>query len=460
VVRAGYGIFYDATSQDMFMGHLPFSTLFDPGPAYSGLPGVGQIFIGTPAADASGNGLAIVPNTPIFTNIAPMPDAFGVDPHIRTPYLQNYNLNVQQQLTRKMVLQVGYVGSHGSKLWDFRDINQPSFAQIWAADCAGVSAGLSVGQPCPGGTIDYNIPGRLTGTSGTYIYWQESAAKSNYNALQTTYRIDNWHGLTSSFNFTWSHSIDTASDGEDYVPNAAQPTDSTQPQLNRGNSNFDVRKRITWNFIYQFPNRTGSFQRLTNGWGLNGILTSQSGQPFHMIVENDDFDGSGTFFPTPDVVGPIKYNYSDPSQFLLLSSFAVPCTYSGADGFADSCVPGTRHFGNMRRNSLVGPPFRQLDFSIFKNTNITERVKLELRFEFYNLFNHPNFANPIWPNFLSDPTVSGSCGNTPGCSADIGPNGRLVGYLPITTTADVGPGYPFLGGGGPRSIQLAAKFTF
>jgi len=453
VVRAGYGIFYDATSQDMFLGHLPFSTLFDPGPAYSGLPGVGQISIGTPVGK-------IASNAPVFGNYAPMPDAFGIDPHIRTPYLQNYNFNIQQQLTRKMVLQVGYVGSHGVKLWDFRDINQPSFSQIWAADCAGVSAGLTVGQPCPGGTIlDFGVPRRLPGSS-YYVYWQESAAKSNYNSLQVTYRIDNWHGFTSGLNFAWSHSIDTASDGEDYVPNAAQPTDSTQPQLNRGNSNFDVRKRLTWNFVYNFPNRKGSLERLTNGWGLNGILTVQSGQPFHMILEIDDFDGSATDFPKPDVVGPIKYNYSDPTQFLQLSSFAVPCTYSGTDGFADSCMPGTRHFGNEGRNSMVGPPFRQMDFSLFKNTNITERLKLELRFEFYNLFNHPNFANPIWPNFLSDPTLSNTCGTTPGCANSIGSNGRLVGYLPITTTADVGPGYPFLGGGGPRSIQIAAKFTF
>ena len=171
-----------------------------------------------------------------------------------------------------------------------------------------------------------------------------------------------------------------------------------------------------------------------------------------MILESDDFDGSGTDFSKPDIVGPIKYNYSDPTQFLLLSSFAAPCTprSTGFDGTANSCVPGTRHFGNEGRNSLVGPPFRQLDFSVFKNTNITERVKLELRFEFYNLLNHPNFSNPLWPNFLSDPTLTNSFTS----------NGTLAGYLPITTTADVGPGYPFLGGGGPRSIQLAAKFSF
>lgn len=136
---------------------------------------------------------------------------------------------------------------------------------------------------------------------------------------------------------------------------------------------------------------------------------------------------------------------------------------TGFEGTALSCTPGTRHFGNEGRNSLVGPPFRQLDFSIFKNTNLTERLKLELRFEFYNIlnhpnFNHPNFSNPLWPNFLSDPSYGVTpINNNPNCYSA---NGRLSGYLPITTTADVGPGYPFLGGGGPRSIQLAAKFSF
>ena len=462
VVRAGYGIFYDATSQDMFLGHLPFSSSFDPGVAYSGLPGVGQISFGSPTGpfqlcDPTNPGGCV----PVFGGYLPMSDAFGVDQHIRTPYLQNYNLNIQQQLTRKMVVQVGYVGSHGSKLWDFRDINQPSAAQIFASDCPNGPA-ATPGTACPGGAIqDGSVPRRLASTTNNfYIYSEESSAKSNYNSLQVSYRIDDWHGLTSSVSYTWSHSIDTASDGEDYVPNAAQPTDSTQAFLNRGNSNFDVRNRLTWNFIYQIPNRGGSWQRLKNGWGLNGILTVQTGQPFHMILEADDFDGSGTFFPKPDVVGPIRYNYSDPTQFLQLSSFAVPCAYSGTDGFADSCTPGTRHFGNLGRNSLVGPPFRQFDFSVYKNTTLTERLKLELRFEFYNLLNHPNFANPIWPNFLSDPTISNTCGTTPGCANSIGSNGRLVGHLPLTTTADVGPGYPFLGGGGPRSLQIAAKFTF
>ena len=107
---------------------------------------------------------------------------------------------------------------------------------------------------------------------------------------------------------------------------------------------------------------------------------------------------------------PIEYNYSDPNNFLDLSSFAVPCSYpaAGGDGFADTCIPGSR----VTSAIWVAIPcsdlhFRQFDFSIFKNTAITERVKLELRFEAYNVLNHPNFANPLWPNFFSDAAPNG-----------------------------------------------------
>jgi Carboxypeptidase regulatory-like domain/TonB-dependent Receptor Plug Domain/TonB dependent receptor len=444
VVRVGYGIFYDAFSQDMFMGHLPFNSIFDPGPVYSGF-GPNPISFATVATDFLGNALPLSTTSPVFPNVAPMADAFGVDPHIRTPYMQNFNLNFQQELNSRTVLQIGYVGSNGHKLFRFRDINQPNQAEITAAD---------LGCGC---INDGSVPRVFSGAPGFspffYINYQESSANSNYNSLQTSLRVNDWHGFTSTVNYTWSHSIDDASDGEDYVPNASQPNDSSAPiASNRGNSNFDVRNRFTWNFVYQLPNRKGSWQRLTDGWGINGILTLQSGQPFQLNYNfEDDYDGTGEFFGRPNVVAPVHYNQQDPTQFLDLTSFAAPCTYpaSGGDGFADTCIPGTRHIGNEGRNSLIGPHFRQFDFSIFKNTAITERVKLELRFEAYNLFNHPNFANPYLPLFIADAAPNG-----------VGPDGRSIGALRITATGDVGIGYPFLGSGGPRGLQLAAKFSF
>jgi hypothetical protein len=426
VLRAGYGIFYDAISQDAFLGHLPFGTSFDPGPAYSPLNGI---------TVASAAGTPLDPNTPVFQVTGFMPDAFGIDPKIRTPYMQNFNLNFQQQIAKKIVFQIGYVGSNGHKLLRFRDINQPSHEQITSADLA---------CNCIAST-------RALSTNLFYIYWQESGGNSTYNSMQTSLRVNDWHGLTSTLNYNWSHSIDDSSDSDDFVQNAAQPTDSTQPETNRGNSNFDVRNRLTWNFIYNFPNRKGSWSRLTDGWGLNGIVTVQSGQPFHLIFSEDDFDGSGQFFAKPDVVGPIVYHQRDPNNFLDLSAFAVPCTpvATGFDGTAATCTPGTRHFGNLGRNSLLGPNFRQFDFSIFKNTAITERLKLELRFEAYNLLNHPNFANPYLPNFFADGAPNG-----------FDTSGRAKGSLALGVTGDVGIGYPYLGSGGPRSLQLAAKFIF
>jgi outer membrane receptor protein involved in Fe transport len=449
VVRAGFGIFYDAYSQDMFIGHIPFNSFYDPGPAYNGLSG-------PPITFRSPLGGVLDPSLPVYGGTSPLPDAFGVDQNIRTPYMENYNLNIQQQLGRRMTLQVGYVGSQGHKLLRFRDINQPTQAEITAADCAGVAL-PAPGQPCPGGAIqDGTVPRRLTGASlfPYYINYMESSSNSIYNSLQTSLHIDNWHGLTSTVNYTWSHSLDDASDGEDYVPNASQPNDSTIPiKFNRGNSNFDVRQRFAWNFVYEIPDDKASrFKLIRNGWGLNGIVTVQTGQPFHLNYNfYDDFDGTGEFFGRPDVVGPIHYNESDPRRFLDMSAFAVSCTpvAAGFFGAASDCQPGTRHLGNMGRNSLIGPHFRQFDFSIFKKTQITERLNMELRFEGYNVLNHPNFANPYLPSFIADAAQQGF--NT---------NGTSAGFFHLPTTGDVGIGYPFLGSGGPRSLQIAAKFTF
>ncbi len=131
-------------------------------------------------------------------------------------------------------------------------------------------------------------------------------------------------------------------------------------------------------------------------------------------------------------------------------------------------MPGTRHYGNLGRNSLVGPTYKQWDFALYKNTNIGERVKVQMRAEFFNLLNHPNFSSPLLPAFIADPASNlGACG----CGFQAGPNGREVGTTTsnqhvtnggyqLGATGDVGVGNPFLGGGGPRGIQLALKFSF
>lgn len=441
VVRAGYGIFYDAFSQDAFMGQVPYNSLFDPGNTYAG-------FGPNPISFASASGIPFGAG-PAFGSFSPMSDGFGVDPHLRTPYMQNFNLNVQQQIGRKTALQVGYVGSNGHKLLQTVDANQPTQAAITAADLA---------CDC---INDGTVPRHYTSTNPAYSFYYlnylQSSANSNYNSLQTSYHVNDWHGITSTFNYVWSHSIDDASDLWEYIPNGSTPNETYTKNPNRGNSNFDVRNRITWNFIYQIPDaKDSSLKLLRNGWGVTGIVTVQSGQPFQFNYNfEDDFDGSGSYYGVPDIVGPVHYNQNDPNNYINLDAFAVPCTpivVNGAPAFngtAASCQPGTRHYGDLGRNSLIGPHFRQFDFTLFKNTHLTEKLNMELRFEAYNLFNHPNFANPYLPFFIADPSINGAT-----------PNGRYIGSYPLASTGDVGIGYPFLGSGGPRSMQIAAKFNF
>jgi hypothetical protein len=192
------------------------------------------------------------------------------------------------------------------------------------------------------------------------------------------------------------------------------------------------------------------------GWTASSLVSIISGHPFEVSETNDDYDGSAEFFGRPDLVGKPVYNYSDPTRFLNLTSFAVPCTLDGTGGTsAANCFSGTRHFGTLGRNALLGPAFRQWDLSIVKLTRLTERVNLEVHAELFNILNHVNFSSPLLPSFFDDigPFT-------------ITPTGTLAGrlaagqFFPITATADTGPGNPILGGGGPSSFQLAMKFTF
>ncbi len=419
VVRGGWGLYYDAFSQDFFIGHFPFNT-FNPGPAYNGI-GPRALLSGTVT------GSPIQDGVPIFTDFAPTTDAWTVAPNIRTPYIQNYNVNVQQDLGGHAALQIGYVGSTGKKLFRFRDLNQHD---------------PSTGAFPFGG---FNIVNQF-----------ESTATSNYNALQATLRVKTWHGLSSQVSYTWSHAIDDASDGEDYVPNAAQPDNSLNPRAEKASSNFDSRKRFTLDFTYDLP-KSNRMPLLTSGWSLNGILRFSSGQPYHVLTL-DGINNTNEFLERPDIVGDPLAGTGGPLKLLNLVAFQAPCV--DLDVPNTTCNAGA-HFGNERRNQFVGPDFRNLDFAIAKSTKLGERVELQFRADFFNIFNHPNFANPLLPNFVADWSFNGiqdrflSDGVTPNPDYR-----RGVGFLPALATPDVGIGNPFLGGGGSRNIQLALRLKF
>jgi len=388
------------------VGQLPFNT-FNPGPAYNGIGADAITFSFSPVGTIS-------PGTRVFDPSSfDATDVFTVDQNLRTPYIQVYNLNVQRELTRNVAMEVGYVGSAGRKLFRYRDLNQ-------------LDPATGIGR----------FPALI------YVNQFESSANSSYNSLQASLRIRSWHRLTSTINYTWSHSIDTASDGQDYVPNATQPDNSFRPDRERANSNFDMRQHFTWTFNYDLP-KVGHIPGLSSGWALNGVLAIASGQPFNVnYLFEGDFNGSGEFFGRPDLVGNPFAGTHTPDQFLNLSAFRIPCTFDMEGG----CIP---HFGNLGRNALVGPHYRNFDFGVAKNNSLTERVKMQIRVDIFNLFNHPNFANPLWPNFGVDFLQNG-----------FDANGQGIGFLPITTTPDVGTGNPFLGGGGSRNVQLGLRLSF
>jgi carboxypeptidase family protein len=423
VVRAGWGLFYDAFSQDFFVGQLPFNT-FNPGPAYNPV-GPAPILFSFSTIPQIRSGV------PIFTDFLDS-DVFAVDQRLRTPYVQNFNLNFQQELFKNVVFQAGYVGSHGTKLFRYRDINQPT------------NPAVSSGRPFDNG------PFAPSGGTFFYVNNLETTANSNYNALQTSLSVRERRGFTAMINYTWSHSIDNASDGQDYVANATQPDNSHRPDQERASSNFDVRHRFVLAFTYEIPTLLKTFPRVGDGWQFNGIVTLRTGSPFHVNLF-DDYNGTGEFFPRPDIVGDPFAGTHGPDNFLNLSAFKVPCTLDpSGDGSAGSCRPGTQHFGSLGRNSLVGPGYANLDLSLFKTTQLGEQVKLQFRAEVFNVLNHPNFSSPLLPGFSVDASFNGIDPTT----------GRGIGFLPITVTPDVGIGNPFLGGGGSRNIQLAVRLTF
>ena len=175
---------------------------------------------------------------------------------------------------------------------------------------------------------------------------------------------------------------------------------------------------------------------LLNGWAMDGVLSIASGMPYNVSFGTEtflnDFNGTGEYYGRPDLVGD-PYAGTGGVKLLNLTALAVP-----------NGIPG-----NLPRNAFVGPNFRNFDFSLVKNTALTERFHMQLRADFFNIFNHPNLASPLWPGYEADMLTNGMDGT-----------GHGIDFLRSTVTPDVGLGNPYLGGGGPRGIQLAVKFSF
>jgi hypothetical protein len=444
VIRASAGLFYDGPSQDIFVGNQAYNTnAAQAGPAFN------TIGFATSVAPTITSGSAI------FGNYTPS-SVFSVDQGLVTPRYGSYNLNIESQVSQKVAVQIGYVGSQGRHLFRFRDLNQVNNVAGRVVTC-GNGKTIAYGEQC---YPTYSVSS-FTDTPLYYVNQIETSAMSNYNSLQGTLKLLNWHNVTSTLNYTWAHSIDTASDGMDFVPNAAMPEDSFNPRAERASSNFDMRQHVQWYWTYNLP-KFHTAQKILNGWALDGMFNFATGQPYTVsylfeTLGGGNYSNSGEYFGRPDIIGN-PHAGAHGTNLLNLAAFAAPCTWSG-DNVTGSCVANTGHPGNEGRNAFNATDFTNFDFSLTKTSHLTEKIAMELRIDFFNILNHPNFSNPLLPGFGIDAFGSN---HTDGSNLVAGSNPNTNGaqYLATTATPDVGSGNPYLGGGGPRSMELAVHFTF
>jgi outer membrane receptor protein involved in Fe transport len=418
VVRAGYGFYYDYTPQNNLIANFTNSAgiATNPVPSLSTSP----FFVG--ALDFNSGSFNGTAAGPVFTPTVFPQSIFITDHNLRTPYVQSWSLNIQQEISHALALELGYVGSKGTKLTRLYDANQgrdfgidnPAFPQYSAVD---VFSG---------------------------------GANSTYNALQTTVRLQQFHGFSGFSTYTWSKSLDGASDGINFnFANAAFPQDSTNLRAEKGPSTFDTRHRWTTAINYTLPDANFLPHVLATGWQLNSIITVQSGRPISILTSNGGVNFN--FVERPDIipgVNPILPHWSPTTGYLNPLAFKDPAvTASDPNGY----------FGDLGRDEIFGPGFWNLDFSISKDFQLWERLHLQFRAEFFNIFNHPNFALPT----NSFTTAFDSAGNpkplTPGgCNT---PQACYPAGL-ITQTPDVAQGNPGLGGGGPRVLQFGLRLQF
>ncbi|HJY30013.1 MAG TPA: TonB-dependent receptor [Pyrinomonadaceae bacterium] len=358
VLRGGYGVYYDQSPL------APAEALYFNSPFFDN-----NIFFPFP-----GLPLTLSNPFPAFFPF-PLPDsALAIQRDLRTGYMQHWNFNVERQFGDKTVVEVAYVGSKGTKLLTARDINQPQPSVL--------PPGLPF-VPRPDPRFDD-------------IDLLESRANSNYDALQMRFQQRLTRGFSALASYTWSKSIDDASNFFSSAGDPNFPQNSYNVAAERGRSNFDVSHRLSVSYSYELPFRhaDGFAGKLVNGWETFGIVTLQTGRPFTVALLSD-IDNSGTgrsilgfgANDRPNRVGNPELSNPTTSQWFNTAAFAFP-------------APGT--FGDAGRNILEGPGFQSVNASLVKNTRFSERVNLQFRAEAFNLFNHPNFNLP--DNFLGSPT--------------------------------------------------------
>lgn len=417
----------------------------------------------------------------------------GYNPRNTLPYSENWSLDLQWQPKNDLVLTMAYLGNHGVHQPLPIPFNQPLVAtpgnpvnnQIYSF---GYLAAASSGSP---GCNEFNeasatcilLPpeivqttvGEFAASDGNtalrtpFVGFNPNAdlwsaeGVSTYNALQLSATKRMSHGLQVNASYTYSHSLDEGSGlGAGLFYNGNDPSN---PRTSYSSSDFDRPHVFTVSYYYQFPTISGASRfvgAVANGWGLSGVTVAQSGEPFSII----DFSGTAAsiFYSADDfITNPIlplapgvtiaqavnARNRDNLLPYVNPNLFSVPLLQPGQDGVPPcQTVGGTQvcdmletGFGDNGRNIFRSPFQLRFDFSLFKNFSLTERFKLKLEADAFNLFNHPNLDAPD-TNFELNP-----CFNPVPCYTTTPPASRGFGVINETV-------------GSPRFLQLQLHLTF
>ncbi len=386
VVRAAYGLMADQPETNLVTGlatNAPFTNKVNYTSSAVPIP-VSSLF--TSAALA---GLSIT----------------AVDPNYRNAYTQDFNFNLQQQSFDDITFSIGYYGSVGRHLRQMVNLNQAGLASKRPFQALSLVSPIAPGAPL----ANANLP------ESTF------AGQSNYNALWFTAQKNFRRSLEFTFNYSLSKSLDLGSLGGTYLQ------DYTRPRLNYGPSDFDTRNRVASNVVYNLPFKGNRFLQ---GFRLAGIAQWQTGNPLNVTDIVTTFSGlSGVTHP--NLLAPVQYLKTKTSATTVQWFANSICTQAATTKGCTFQVP-TNGFGNLSRNALIGPGFADVDVSLEKNTKIYENANLQLRFDAFDVANHPNFGNPV---------TSATAGS--------------VSFGTITSTR-----FPTGDSGSSRQLQVAAKIIF
>lgn len=361
-IRSGFGMFYDQIESE-------FRFLTASNPPFFGLRQVDN-----PPFPLGFSGSA---------GTAPAPSVDGIEFNVRVPTRLQHSFNIQQQLTANTVFNIGYVGAHSYHLSRGSDGNS------------------AVPQFLPGGGVFYPAvaPRKNPELSGSRLMTFNGDAY--YNALQMDVVQRLTRGLRFKVSFTYSKNMDNASsiDSPGAAGNSNTSQDPEDTKAERSLSAFDIRRNLVMNFTYDLPGSpfSGAAGKLLGGWRLGAITTLADGNPFSALTGfNQSRDRARMVADRPSLapsasLSPIEGVTSGCAGISNGEKLGTP------DRWFDPCafvLPEAGFYGNVGRNTIIGPGFANVDLTLDKSTTITERLRMNFRAEFFNILNHANFGLP------------------------------------------------------------------